>query len=234
VEEHEGEEISLNELLDARLRNELRYAGQVQYKGRAASQYVAEAEVVLNRPAHPQRRDPLTGKIRYRKIKGPPITLRVVLTQVRETDAAEENSEFMEEWLLWTNVESERAPAETIARWYYWRWKIESFFKLLKRGGQHIEQWQQESAAAVAKRLLVAAQACVVVWQLMRAKEPEAVPLRRLLVRLSGRLMKRGVEYTAPALLAGMWVLLAILDVLDHYTPDEIRQMAKLLPDLIE
>lgn len=86
----------------------------------------------------------------------------------------------------------------------------------------------------MAKRLLVAAQACVVVWQLMRAKEPEAVPLRRLLVRLSGRLMKRGVEYTAPALLAGMWGLLTILDVLDHYTPDEIRQMAKLLPDLIE
>jgi hypothetical protein len=233
VVEYEGKEITLKELVTA-LREELRYARQVQYKGREASQFVAEAEVLLSRPAHPQRRDPVMGKIVYRKIRGRPIRLRVVLAQVREDGAAEEDSEFLEEWLLWTNVDGEKAPAETIAKWYYWRWRIESFFKLLKRAGQHVEEWQQESAHAVAKRLLVAAQACVVVWQLMRAKEPEAVPLRRLLVRLSGRLMKRGVEYTAPALLAGMWGLLTILDVLDHYTPDEIRQMAKLLPDLIE
>ena len=30
--------------------------------------------------------------------------------------------------------------------WYYWRWKIESFFKLLKSAGQQLESWQQPSA----------------------------------------------------------------------------------------
>lgn len=233
VVEYEGKEHSLKELV-ALLSCELRYAAAVQYKGREASQYVAEAEVVLRRDAHPQRRDPATSKPVYRKIKGRPITVRVVVAQVRQTSETEEAGELLAQWLLWTNVDTEKAPAESVALWYYWRWRIESFFKLLKRAGQHVEQWQQESALAVAKRLLVAAQACVVVWQLMRAKEPEAVPLRRLLVRLSGRLMKRGVEYTAPALLAGMWGLLTILDVLDRYTPEEIRRMAKLLPDLIE
>jgi hypothetical protein len=233
VVEYESEEQSLKELVDL-LSSQLRYARQVQYKGREASQYVAEAEVVLRRDARPQRRDPSTGKPVYRRIKGRAITLRVVVAQVRQSSAAEEDGELLAEWLLWTNVDKEEAAAETIAEWYYWRWRIESFFKLLKRAGQHVEQWQQESAQAVAKRLLVAAQACVVVWQLMRAEEPQAVPLRRLLVRLSGRTMKRGVEYTAPALLAGMWGLLTILDVLEDYTPEEIRQMAKLLPDLIE
>src|SRR4029434_7581748 len=33
---------------------------------------------------------------------------------------------------------------------------IESFFKLLKSAGQHVEQCQQEPAEAIAKRLLVA------------------------------------------------------------------------------
>lgn len=233
VVEYEGEEHSLKELVDL-LSSHLRYAQQVQYKGREASQYVAEAEVVLRRDARPQRRDPSTGKPLYRRIKGRAITMRVVVAQVRQTSAAEEVGELLAEWLLWTNVDKEEAAAQTIAEWYYWRWKIESFFKLLKRAGQHVEHWQQESALAVAKRLVVAAQACVVVWQLMRAEEPQALPLRRLLIRLSGRTMKRGVEYTAPALLAGMWGLLTILDVLEDYTPEEIRQLAKLLPDLIE
>ena len=78
-------------------------------------------------------------------------------------------------------------PDTQIAQWYYWRWKIESFFKLLKSAGHSIEQWQQETAAAIAKRLLVATMACVVVWQLARSEEPEASTLRQLLVRLNGR-----------------------------------------------
>ena len=57
----------------------------------------------------------------------------------------------------------------------------------------------------------------------------ELVRLRRLLVRLSGRLMKRGVEYTAPALFAGMWNLLAIIDALDEYSVDELQQMAGVI-----
>jgi hypothetical protein len=33
--------------------------------------------------------------------------------------------------------------------------------------------------------------------------------------------MKWGVEFTYPALLAGLWSLLAMLDVLQHYEVDE-------------
>jgi hypothetical protein len=110
--------------------------------------------------------------------------------------------------------------------WYYWRGRIESFFKLLKSAGQHVEQWQQATAEAIAKRLLVAAQACVLVWALARATTPAAAQPRTLLIRLSGRLMKRPRPYTAPALLAGVWVLLAMLTVLEEYTITELRRLA--------
>jgi hypothetical protein len=151
--------------------------------------------------------------------EGKPLSLRLVVSEIRD-----ENGAVLALWLLWTNVRE--VSAETIALWYYWRWKIESYFKLLKRAGQHVEQWQQTCAAAIARRLLVAAMACVVVWSLARSKAPEAPEVRQLLVRLSGRLMKRGVEFTEPALLAGMWVLLAMLDSLEEYTPAQLRQLA--------
>jgi hypothetical protein len=58
--------------------------------------------------------------------------------------------------------------------------------------------------------------ACVGVWQLAADPSPPAAVARALLVRLSGRQMKRKRPFTEPALLAGLWVLLAMLDVLDH------------------
>ena len=57
---------------------------------------------------------------------------------------------ILAEWTLLTNVPAESADASQIAMWYYWRWRIESFFKLLKSHGHHLEQWQQESGPAIA------------------------------------------------------------------------------------
>jgi hypothetical protein len=128
-------------------------------------------------------------------------------------------------WRLWTNVE-DTVKAEEIALWYYWRWKIESFFKLLKRGGQQIEQWQQESAEAIAKRLLIVAQVGVLVWAVAVSKEEKAARIREFLISLSGRQMKRGAAYTASALLVGRWQFLAIIDALERHTAAELREMA--------
>jgi hypothetical protein len=94
------------------------------------------------------------------------------------------------------------------------------------------QHWQQDSAAALARRLLIASMACVLVWQLARNPAPEAAQLRSLLVRLSGRQMAWGVAFTEPALLAGLWVLLAMLEVLQHHSVDELKALAALiLPD---
>jgi hypothetical protein len=222
--EHEGQSCLLSEV-ETNLEKSFRFNREVSYKGRQAHQYVAETTVTLAGPARKQRLR--GGKLINKTIKGRPLTLRLVLAQVRDRDGT-----VLATWRLWTNLPVS-VSAETVALWYYWRWKVESFFKLLKRAGQHVEQWQQESAETIAKRLLVAAQVCVIVWALEQATNPEVAPLRQFLVRLSGRLMKRGVEWTSPALMAGMWNLLAIIDALEHHSLAELEKMGRLLFEML-
>lgn len=189
-------------------------ARPVSFHGRAAAQAVAEAAVVLTRPAYRNRRG------RRTVLPGQPLRVRLVVSQVRDADG-----QLLAQWCLLTNLPPAVA-AERVALWYYWRWRIESFFKLLKGAGQQVEAWQQESGAALAKRLVVASMACVVVWQVARLEGPAGQRWRELLVRLSGRQMKHGVAFTLPALLAGLWVLLALTEVLSHYDLEEIQQLA--------
>jgi hypothetical protein len=131
------------------------------------------------------------------------------------------------EWLLLTNVTA--LNAATIALWYFWRWQIECFFKLLKSAGHHLESWQQESATAIAKRLLVASRACVTVWAIAADKSKEANELRVFLIKLSGRQMRHKKEFSNPALLAGLWVFLSMLEVIEAYTEDELDNTKPLL-----
>ena len=102
--------------------------------------------------------------------------------------------------------------------------RIESYFKLLKSAGHELEHWQQESAEAFARRLVVASMACVLVWRLARSKAPQADELRRVLIQLSGRQMKRGKPFTEPALLAGLWVLLSMLALLEQHDSHDLRR----------
>lgn len=222
--QYQGRNLLLSEV-ETQLEGQYRYVGEVQYRGRRAFQYVAETRVTLNRTA---RRSSVSadGKQNRTLIAGRAIELRLVVAQVRD-----KAGRVLATWRLWTNL-GEEVTAGDVALWYYYRWRIESFFKLLKRGGQQLEQWQQESAASIARRLLVVAQACVVVWELAQAGE-EANPLREFLVRLSGRLMKRGVSYTTPALLAGLWQFLTMIDALERHTTAELLEMAQVLLQII-
>lgn len=117
--------------------------------------------------------------------------------------------------------------AAEIGKWYYFRWRIESFFKLLKSHGLELEYWQQETGLAIAKRLLLAAMACVLVKQLEASQSEAAIKFRRHLIRLSGRRMKRGVEFTGPALLAGYYVHLTMMEYLmaSEMSPAEMKEM---------
>lgn len=191
---------------------------EVTWHGRRARQWIAETTVTLDRPAQFHRVQ--DGKKRRIKVAGPPLTLRLIVSRVCDA-----RGRLLAEWLLLTNL-PEEVTADDVALWYYWRWRIESFFKLLKSAGQHVEQWQQETAPAIARRLLVASMACVLIWQLARSRAPQAARLRSLLIRLSGRQMKKGREFTEPALLAGMWVLLAMLEVLQQHQLAELQNLA--------
>ena len=128
-------------------------------------------------------------------------------------------------WTLLTNVEDDISGDE-VAQWYYWRWNIESFFKLIKGAGHDVESWLQRSADAVLRRLLIASMACVLAWRLQRAEGEENAAARRLVCRLSGRQQKRGRRESAAALLAGSGILLNTLTLLSEYTPEELTRLA--------
>jgi hypothetical protein len=187
----------------------------VLYHGNAAHQYVAEAAVVITRP-YIRRRE---GKREV--IAGPAVTWRLVISEVRSHSGL-----VLARWYLYTNV-PETVPTATIAGWYYFRWRIEGYHKLLKSAGWQLEDWQQESAWAIAKRLAVVSMATALIWLIQYSPAPEAEPLRRELMRLSGRQIKKRHPVTAPALLAGLWTLLSAVDMLDRYTPDELQALAR-------
>jgi len=189
---------------------------QALFQGKPVRQEVAEATVVLHRP-HKTRKH---GK--QRDVSGHPLPVRLVIARL-----IDEEGWIVAQWTLLTNAVAESADAAQIALWYYWRWRLESFFKLLKSHGQEVEYWQQESGIAITRRLLVAAMACVVAWNLQRQQTPAAEETKRILVRLSGRRMKYGVISTVPALLAGYLVLLSITDLLEH-TDYDLRKIKAL------
>ena len=226
---HEGHERKLSQVPALlRRRGGLSFAREVEFKAKPARQYVGEAQVVLHRPARTHRVDRSTGKPRHRNVAGRPLPLRLVVSEVRDA----KTGAVLATWLLLTNLPPQ-VDAATVALWYYWRWRIEGYHKLLKGAGQQVESWQQESAEALAKRLAVASMAAVVVWRLARDDRPEAAQVRGLLVRLSGRQIKRTTlasrGFTEPALMAGLNVLLPMLELLRDADAQDLRDLRRLV-----
>jgi hypothetical protein len=148
-------------------------------------------------------------------VRGEPLALRLVVAEVRFADGSAEH------WLLYSNVPADVEAAD-LARWYYDRWRIESFFKLLKSAGLEAESWKQHDGPSILKRLLLAAMALSLVYRLSQAEGEPAAASRKLLIKLSGRLMRHRVEHTVPALLAGLHVLLQVRYTLEHWTQGEL------------
>ena len=229
---HAGRECRLHEVGDS-LRKKRRFTRSrtVCIQGQEAEQFVAETTVVLHRPARTHRVDPQTGQAQHHNISGVPVKLRLIVSELRD-----EGGRVLARWLLLTNLPASVA-AETVALWYYWRWRIESYHKLLKCAGQHVESWQQETPATLSRRLVVAAMSVAIVWRLARDDSPSAAEMREVLVRLSGRQMKRGPKarpFTEPALLAGLGVLLPMLDCLRRYTVEDLLRLTEaVMPSLV-
>jgi hypothetical protein len=188
----------------------------VEIRNQKGRLFVAETAVVLDGPAW-QRDD---NDKSYR-VPGEALQVRFVVAQVRDA-----SGQLLAEWLLLTTVPAD-VSGDLIATWYYWRWRIETFHKVMKSAGLQLEEWQQESASAISKRLLIACMACVVVWQLERQTTPQAEACKKILMQLSGRQTKRSRPVTTSALLAGLHTLLLMLSVLEQYTPQDLRDLAK-------
>lgn len=191
---------------------------QVAYQGHRAQQWLASTEVVLTRKAKPAGRDAQGNRLKRKA--GEALRVRLVVSRIHD-----EAGGVVAQWCLLANTSADVSDAQ-LALWYYYRWRIESYFKLLKAAGHHLESWEQETGHAVLKRLLIAGQACVLVWRLMRTSGEFAERTRSFLVRLSGRQMKRTRPVTAPALLDGLYKLFAMLETLHHYSLDDLEEFA--------
>lgn len=218
--EYEGQRMACKRVAD---HLEFKESREVIYHGKPAQQWVAEADIRVTRNAKPSQK-----KTKKPEVPGKAVQARLVVTRVFSDEG-----ELLAEWLLLSNVESSVNSA-TLALWYYWRWRIESFFKLVKSAGHELESWQQESALAIAKRLLVASMACVTVWAIAADESQEGHELKLFLVKLSGRQMRHNKPFTHPALLAGLWVFLSMLEIMDAYSPEELSGLKQTARQFLE
>lgn len=181
--------------------------------------------MVLARKAKPKR---LEGKgQRVKAIAGEPLAVRLVASKIINGDG-----DVVAQWYLLSNVTDDVDDAQ-LALWYYWRWEIESFFKLLKGAGRQLESWEQETARATFNRILIATQACVMAWGLMQAQGDDVIRTRQFLVRLSGRQMKQARPVTFPALLDGLYKLFTMLEALEHYSLSDLKAFAQIAKNQI-
>ncbi len=186
----------------------------IEYKGKKATQQIAETNIWITRPANPRKKS-VDGK-RVKVIPGAPVACRLIVSKIVDS-----NHKEIGVWYLLTSVRD--VNKATLALWYYWRWSIETFYKLMKSAGMQLESWQQTSSLAIAKRIMVASMACITVWRIANAKGPKASEIRKLLIRLSGRQMKWKKEFTYTALLAGLWSLLSMDDMLETLGAKKIK-----------
>jgi hypothetical protein len=211
----QGQETSLRALAEGLHRDGgFKDAGEALYRGRKARLFVAEVEVVLHRAG---KRNEGKKKV---EIPGPPLPLRLVVTEVRDL-----KGRVLARWLLLTDVPAGSADAATIARWYSFRWRIESMHKLLKRAGWQLEGWLQRDGQRLLIKLLIAFGACASIGALERRHDAESEAFPRLLMQLSGRQTKRGRAITTSGLLAGLWVLQGALGPLARHGPEELNAM---------
>lgn len=170
----------------------------------------------------------INGERVQKRIKGEAVKSRFIAVKLLNQEG-----KILSTWLLLSNVDS-KVSLETLVTWYYYRWNIENYFKLLKSGGHHLESWRQEKPKAIFRRLIVVAYACTLVWKLANSKDEKAIEVRDLLIRISGRQMSYGVNFTYPALFDGFWTLLTMFDLFELYDYDTLLEMKSFLKEYFD
>lgn len=200
----------------------------VKYRGKFVKIYVNECDIEIKRDATKM----IIGKDdkkRIQKTEGEAIKARFIVESLVDKD-----NKIVTQWLLVTNILDKSVKAETLANWYYYRWKIESYFKLLKSSGFNLEEWQQEEPIALFRRLLVVSYACMIVWKIANDNSENAKKIREFLILLSGKLIERGKEFTYPALLSGLWAYLQMMDVIEMFSKDELLEIKSQLVEIMK
>jgi hypothetical protein len=215
--EYQGQALKVKDVAD---QTTTTFVKTVQYKGQSAILHVGESPIDITRDAQSSQKTQ-EGK-RVAPMKGEALQVRLIMAKVTD-----KTGKPLARWTLLSNVSKEVSCTE-LANWYYWRWTIESYFKLLKQAGHDVESWLQTTPQAILKRLQIACMACVLTWRIQRSTDEQNTRVRAILTRLSGRQQKRGRIESAPSILAGLSILLNTLQLLSEYSESELKEMAQI------
>ncbi len=200
---------------------------KIKYKKKMVTIYANECDITIVRDATKMVMQD-NGKRKLIKTPGKPIKARFIVERL-----VNDKNEIVATWLLLSNIHDTTVTASTLATWYYYRWKIESYFKLLKSSGFNLEEWQQKQPEALFKRLLVVSQSCMLVWKIANNNSANAKKLRQILIELSGKQIQRGVDFTYPALLKGLENYLITIDMLTQFSVDDIFKMKDEISEIM-
>ena len=200
---------------------------KIKYKKKMVTIYANECDIKITRDATKMivNND---GKKKLSKTPGVSVKARFIVERL-----VDDNNEIVATWLLLSNIYDSSIKVETLATWYYYRWKIESYFKLLKSSGFNLEEWQQRDPEALFKRLLVVSQSCMLVWKIANDNSANALKIREILINLSGKQIQRGVDFTYPALLQGLENYLITIDMLTQFSVDDIFKMKDKISEIM-
>lgn len=200
---------------------------KINYKKKKVTIFANECSITISRDAT-KMLVAEDGKKRLQKTKGKTLKLRFIVERL-----VNDKNEVVAQWLLLSNLFDEDIDAKKLAQWYYYRWKIESYFKLLKSSGFNLEEFQQKEPLALFKRLLIISNACILVWKIANDNSDSAKTIRDFLISLSGKQIQRGVDFTHPALLSGLENYLSTLDLLRQFSVEDIFKMRDELVEII-
>ena len=200
---------------------------KIKYKKKMVTIYANECDITIARDATKMVMQD-NGKRKLIKTPGQPINARFIVERL-----VNDKHEIVATWLLLSNIHDDTITASTLATWYYYRWKIESYFKLLKSSGFNLEEWQQKQPEALFKRLLVVSQSCMLVWKIANDNSANAKKLRQILIELSGKQIQRGMDFTYPALLKGLENYLITIDMLTQFSVDDIFKIKDEISEII-
>jgi len=199
----------------------------IKYRKKDVTIYANECNITITRDATKNTKTK-DGKTKIIKTPGKPLELRFIVERL-----VDKNGNIVAQWILLSNVFDDDVTASTLANWYYYRWKIESYFKLLKSSGFNLEEWQQRDPLAIFKRLLVVSNSSMYIWKIANDKSANAKKIRDILIQLSGRQMQRDIEWTYPALLGGLESYLMTVDLLTRFSVDEIFKIKNELDEIL-
>jgi len=194
---------------------------RIKYYGKNVDIYVNDIDVEMRRDTTKKKTNK-NGKDSSTRTKGNAIKVKLVVSKLIDS-----NNNIVATWILITNISD--VPSTTIAQWYYYRWKIESFFKLLKSSGFFMESWQEQNPLGIFKKLLVTSFCSILVWKINNNCQKETIKFKEFLVRLSGRGLECKKKSTLPSILAGLWIFLQMMDTLKYYEKEKLLDMQSTL-----